>query len=77
MLPGGEPKKAVSDPCLSFLGADGEEETVAERDDVAFLFKFVELNILLDCLDKGRVEIFKEAITIGVGGGEMKLISGA
>jgi hypothetical protein len=48
MLPDGELKNAERDPCLSFFGADGEAETAAETDDVAFLFKFVELSILLD-----------------------------
>lgn len=48
LLPDGELKNAERDPCLSFFGAAGEAETAAETDDVAFLFKFVELNILLD-----------------------------
>ena len=32
---------------MSFFGANGEEDMAAEREDVAFLFKFVEeLNII-------------------------------
>jgi len=37
----GDPKKAVKEPCLSFFGADGDV-TAAERDDVAFLFTFID-----------------------------------
>lgn len=40
LLPEGEPKKEVRDPCFSFLGADGDV-TAAERDEVAFLLTFM------------------------------------
>ena len=47
--PIGDPKKAARDPCLSFFGADGE--AAEDREDVAFLLTFAELN-MIEC---GRV----------------------
>jgi len=40
LLPAGEPKKEVRDPCFSFFGADGDV-TAAEREEVAFLLTFM------------------------------------
>ena len=42
--PEGETKKEVRDPCLSFFGVDGE--AAPERDDVAFLLTFAEVNMI-------------------------------
>jgi hypothetical protein len=45
LLADGAPKNAVSEPCLSFFGADGDA-TVEEMDEAAFRLTFISVKLM-------------------------------